>query len=58
VGDAVRLARRADEGDWLVELLKIVESHGLPIMRRMLWEVVGFMAIWDILKRLIGHACR
>jgi hypothetical protein len=35
----VRLARReAEGGDWPVELIKLGESHGIPVMRKLLWE--------------------
>lgn len=57
LSDTVTLARRgADGDDWLVELIKLGESHGIPVMRRFFWEVLRFIAFWEIVKRFIGHA--
>ena len=39
-----------------MELIKLGESHGIPVMRRFFWEVLRFVAFWEIVKRIIGHA--
>lgn len=50
----MRLAQRGD-ADWITQLIKVGETHGVDAMREFFWQVVYAIIIHDILKRLVNH---